>query len=356
MKAVLEAVRAAGAQAEQCRRLPDTVLSLLREEGLLRLAVPAALGGDPCPLPELLRYLMLLAAADSSTAWLVMVWTQAQIIAARLGEERYRLLLAESPDVILAATSAGNGTATPVHDGLEVTGHWRFTSGSSHATGILVHCQPAPGPGGQIGVLLPARSVAIDDTWRTLGLRATASNGVHADRVRVGGADAYELDATACPSATEHSRLPIRPSFALHMGAIAVGNAWAALHGDSAPDDLAIHKSSAAEAPLLSTQRLWQALQECARQAWDRVIDGGSVDDDLSRRMAELGARAVQASTDVTVGRYRNEGSSVIYDRDPLQRRLRDALTMSQHANVSHRRLARDGAPPTATSRAGASR
>jgi alkylation response protein AidB-like acyl-CoA dehydrogenase len=344
---VLDQVHATAGEAEAAGRLPARLIDVLADGGYLRMAVPAEFGGAPCSLPELLRRLTALAEADPSTAWVVMVWTQAQIVAARLGEHWFARLFADGPDVILAASAAGGGTATPVDGAFEVSGEWPFASGSSHASGVLVHCDlVSANPVRQIGVLLDRASLTADDSWRVLGLRATASNGVRADRVLVPVSHVYELDAPPCAAATLHSHLPFRPSFALHMGAIAVGNASAALRcsgrlpgGTDAPpaggaDDRGLGASC------LAVEAQWLALDTCARQVWERVAGGEKIDEGIGRWMSAVGAHAVHTALNSTLAQYRSAGSAVIFDRHPLQRRLRDALTMSQHANVSQRNVA----------------
>jgi alkylation response protein AidB-like acyl-CoA dehydrogenase len=337
---VLELIRGAAAGAEEAGRLPDQVVAVLADCGRLRIAVPAEFGGDPCSLPEVVEHLAELAEADASTAWVVMVWMQARIVAARLPEQRFVDLFASGPDVLLGATAAGRGQASAVPGGFEVSGSWGFVSGGSHMRAVLVHCalQPAQGTPRQIGVLLDRDAVTVDELWKVLGLRATSSNGVHADRVRVSSADVYELDGPPNEKATLHSHLPIRPSFALHMGAIALGNAAASLRDWTGPlgQPVADPGAVSADAQLRSIlDALQEDLRVCAREIWQAVVRGGQIDADASGRMAAAGARAVHTAADVVAAVYRASGTKVIFDGSPVQRRLRDALTMTQHANVA---------------------
>ncbi|MGL5865268.1 MAG: hypothetical protein ACRCYX_05250 [Dermatophilaceae bacterium] len=334
---LLDQVRALADEAEQSGSLPQPLVDHLAQEGYLRMAAPTPPAVATCPLPAMLQRLTDLAAADASTAWTIMAWAQAQIIASRLAELRYQQLFTTGPDVIMAASSAGTGCARPVGGALEVSGEWRFASGISHARWILVHCDlgstDATHP---IGVLLDRDCVVVDGTWQVLGLRATASHGLRASRVQVPMSDTYELDANPCQDATLHSQLPFRPSFALHMGAVGLGVALATIHEAGPRPD----------APELGAARLTVeaaqcALKDCARNVWDQVDAGGvPINDETAHRMAAAGAHAAQVSVDATVACYRAGGSAVIFNDHPLQRRLRDALTISQHVNVSARNLA----------------
>lgn len=344
MGEALDHVRSLADEAEKAGRLPDRLVEALAADGYLRMAAPTRFGGIPHSLPRLLQRLAAVAEADTSTAWVLMVWTQAQIIAARLDENRFAQLFTPDPDVIAAATAVGHGVAQQVRGGLEVSGKWRFASGISHARWVLVHCELAEAePARTIGVLLDRACLAVDDTWHVLGLRATASNGLCADRVLVAMADSYELDAVPCAAATLHSHLPIRPSFALHIGAIALGSASAAISsanlrpGTSRRPNAASMDDRALDATRLAVEAARRALYVCAGKVWDLIGSGGTIDEAAGTRMSAVGSQAVEASLDTTLAHYRAAGSAAIFDDHPLQRRLRDALTISQHANVSQR-------------------
>lgn len=177
----------------------------LRDEGLLRLTVPRRFGGFEAPLTTFLRVQETLAAGDGSTA---LALNMHQL---RFGAER------ESPSypeawfavfcrgavdhgwlVNTAATEEGLGspagggtpatTAVRTADGWRLDGRKTFTTMAPalHFFIVLAH---APGPAGEPPVLAnfvvyrDDRGVSIDETWDSLGMRATGSHDLVLDGV-----------------------------------------------------------------------------------------------------------------------------------------------------------------------------
>ncbi|MGC5014975.1 acyl-CoA dehydrogenase family protein [Streptosporangium sp. DT93] len=352
-EAALERIAALAAEAEELRRLPDELVGLLRAHGYLRMTLPRRHGGEERDLPGLMADLRVLAGYDASVAWTVMVWAQSQITMARLPPEAFESVLAGGPDVIVSASSAGEGEIAAGAGGVHVRGRWGFASGVHHCRWILVHCRP---PGGDPrGVLLPMGEVEIEETWRVLGLRATGSDTVRARGITVPGHHLYDLRGTppalspgpprgtrrGTPShaATPHSLLPVRPAFALHMGAVALGTAEGALR------DLLDHVRERGAAGERAEHRLGlirvrldaavAQLEAVAAVAWRLAAGGAPFPAGTAAAMAASAAHAVRTATEVTGTSFAHLGSRALFDSSVTQRRLRDVLTIAQHANVS---------------------
>src|SRR5256885_13693183 len=64
--AILGLVHAATDEIERGRRLPDAVVATLRDTGINRLMIPAALGGMEAPITDVMDVMERIAAVDGS--------------------------------------------------------------------------------------------------------------------------------------------------------------------------------------------------------------------------------------------------------------------------------------------------
>jgi alkylation response protein AidB-like acyl-CoA dehydrogenase len=74
-------------------------------------------------------------------------------------------------------------------------------------------------------------------------------------------------------------------------------------------------------------------LKSCAEDYWARAR-AGSLDPTFFTRVLSTVAWVVEIATNVVDACYQAGGASAIYDKSPLQRRLRDIHTLTQHASV----------------------
>ncbi|MEU8803951.1 acyl-CoA dehydrogenase family protein [Spirillospora sp. NPDC048819] len=177
----------------------------LRAAGLLRLSVPAELGGLGATLPEILPVLERLAAADGSTALAAAMHIsplgQWGAIWRRTGDPRLEWFLREAADdrLIWASVTSEIGTPDFLTDARtraeRAEGGYRLTGRKNFATNteIATHCSmtaryedPARGPRVMIFRLpLDSPGLTVLRTWNTLGMRGTQSNDVELDGVFV---------------------------------------------------------------------------------------------------------------------------------------------------------------------------
>ncbi len=202
----LAAVFAArAAQHDRDGSFPFENFEELRQAGFLAMTVPVEKGGHGATLSTFLRVQEELAAGDGSTALAL------NMHLIRFGAERESRAF---PDrwwdafcdgavrhgwlVNTAATEEGLGspagggipetTATPVADGWFLTGRKTFTTMAPVLRYFIVMAAIPDAAGGRpsIGnfvVLGDDPGVAIDETWDTLGMRATGSHDLVLDRV-----------------------------------------------------------------------------------------------------------------------------------------------------------------------------
>ncbi|SPF07040.1 hypothetical protein [Streptomyces sp. MA5143a] len=315
-------------------RLPAGVVTELRRSGLTRRVMSTAYGGSEESLPDFTRTLRAVAELDGSTAWLIMVWSQGNLILPRLTPgARDRIL--DDPGSLVSATSAGSGSVRDDAGVLRVSGRWNYLSGVCHAQWVLVHCTDER-TRETVGVVLPADDLKVDRTWQVMGLSATGSHSAAVDDVAVGPEQLYPLDRfDESAVLTRHDLLPHRMSFALHMAAVCVGLARGGLRevGEllrGARDHRTVELGEQAGRLVMAEA----ALDRATAQVWD----GAAVDGWTETEISALARAVCRTAASVTQAVFVLAGSRANFTTLPVQRHLRDVLAASSHANVGVQR------------------
>jgi len=158
--------------------------ALLHQRGWLKMLAPRLCGGAELPLPEVVRLEEAVAAVDGSMGWVLTLCAGAGWFAGFLTPELARGIIG-SPRVCLAGSGAPTGYADQEGDGYRITGRWDYASGAPMATHFTLNAilrkdglplldeQGAP----RIrAFLVPAAQVRIEPSWRSIGMRASASH------------------------------------------------------------------------------------------------------------------------------------------------------------------------------------
>lgn len=174
--------------------------AVLRDSGYLRLPVPTELGGLGASMrqicyaqAELARYCGSTALAVNMHLYLTLVNTFRWRRGAVNAEGPLRRIASEG--IVLMTSGASDGIyptakAEKVDGGYRVTGRKTFCSQAPIADVFVtaaVHDDPEKGPTIlALSVPMRADGVEVDETWDTLGMRATASHDVQLTNVHVG--------------------------------------------------------------------------------------------------------------------------------------------------------------------------
>lgn len=341
--------RAAGESeaTETARQLSPELARALAGAGFFNMFVPTSLGGAQLPPPEAMTRLAYLAYHDAASAWVSMIGATTALGAAYIDGAIGRDMFG-ARERITCGIFAPNGRAIRNGDDYIVSGRWAWASGSANADYIglgcmtLDHADDEPS-GKKIRLLMvPRDKIIFHDTWHTMGLCGTSSGDVELENVRVPVSHSYSL-ATDTPWAD--GALYQMPYFALlaaGVAAVALGNARAAL------DDvieLATAKTaqghgrilaerSGVQAALAQGEAEWRAahalyettLDACWQAAQDNNIEPGMKAD---LRLAST--HAVRSCAEVVRRVHDIAGGTSVYKQSAIQRRLRDAQTMTQH-------------------------
>lgn len=335
-------------QADTDRRLTPELAGALRESGLLRMLVPAALGGGEATPMGMVAAVEEMARADAAAGWCLAVAATSGVLGAYLPEEQAHEVFGD-PGGWVGGVFAPKGRATPAGDGrLEVSGRWAFASGVDHCDwlmgGCVVQDEDAAGPR---LALVPAASARVLDTWDVAGLRGTGSHDFEVESVTVPYARTVSLTHDAPQSGGPLYAFPVFGLLALAIAAVGMGIARGAvedlveLAGGKVPSmatrKLAEHpdtqiRLARAEARLRASRALVEA--EVA-EAWELALATGEVAIERRAGLRMAASHAMGTAAGVVDEMYALAGGSAVYAQSPLQRRFRDVHVATQHMLVN---------------------
>ena len=177
------AILEAGDEAQTLRRLPDSIVDLLVDEGFFRFTLPIELGGENASTMATIEILEAMAAIDASVAWNVMLGSEINAMAAggmdaQLATEVYL----DNPRVIMCGGGGPSGTRPRAErqedGGVRVWGQTTFISGCHNAHWCFMGAPLMDGDdvetddaGAPIFKLwfLPRDQWTIVDTWDVCG-------------------------------------------------------------------------------------------------------------------------------------------------------------------------------------------
>lgn len=317
----------------------------LREAGYLKLTVPKEFGGDEASLHELVLGQERLARGDGSTALAVgwHVGIMLQLRGTRSWPEslyaRFCREVVEDGAMINsfaseAATGSPSRGGRPETNATRVQGGWRISGRKTYSTlsPILNQFTVKAAIAGEdkTGEFLVRKGsgVSIEETWDTLGMRATGSHDVIMEGVFVPDDHVISAGGAAAVSAKK----PDDGGWMLHIPACYIGIAWAAR--DFALQFASRYKPNSLAAPISELphiQRqigLIEAELISARTLLYAVADRW--DESPADRLAlkqELGLAkyaATNAALRIVDGAMRIVGGASLSRKLPLERMYRD--------------------------------
>jgi indole-3-acetate monooxygenase len=370
---ILEGVRemapsiaARAVEIERARRLPADLLRELRALGLFRMLVPEKYGGYALEFPATIEILSELAAADGSTGWTTMIGSHAPLVFGNLTLKSFEKIYASGPDIIAGGSTAPQGRADPIESGFRVTGRWSMASGCEHADwmfGVCADVEPAvsaiagspPAPRLRY-ITLPAAQWKIVDTWNSTGLRGTGSHDLQLLDTKVDSAWTVSFAAMLRAPLRSASQFGQHLQKVMHVAAVAIGIAEGALrdltelgasgkrrvYARQALSDVPIfqHRLGHAEADVRAASAL---LRECVGVFWSQA-QRGRLERSVDILIFQSTAWIAETCTRAVDSCFRAAGASAVYETSPLQRRLRDIHTLSQHTLLQEGYFAGAGA------------
>jgi indole-3-acetate monooxygenase len=351
-------IRAVSDEIERSRRLPQGLAAAMKDAGVFGMAMPRSWGGPELDPLTQFRVIEALAMAEGSVGWCAMIGCDGRYITAFLDQDIARAMY---PDLLVATGAAATttGQAVRVPGGYRVSGRFPFVSGCHHCEWLWLGCSVLENGVARLdgnGVpetrqcFLRLSQCEILDTWHTTGLRGTGSNDVLVRDEFVGEDLTFSF---------QDPKLVKRPGplYAFPFMFMAKGAALAlgiARHAIDAVIESAAQKPARRytvgeriEAPKLLRDDVYvqeavvraETLLAAARayffqvmgDLWATLLDGGQPSDRQIALFTSAYTHIVGVCVDLVQLVYKAAGGSAVYQKGPLDRCLRDVLTMNQH-------------------------
>jgi len=176
--ALTPAIQAQAATAETQRRLSEETVQAIIDAGLIRLLVPARLGGYELSIETALDAVIEIAMADASAGWCYSFFVSHPILLLYFSEQAQDEVWGNDPDALISTSLTPIGRFTPAEGGYRLNGNWAWSSGVDWSDWILLSALPASMDGPPRFFLLPRSDCEVIDTWFVAGLAASGSQNV----------------------------------------------------------------------------------------------------------------------------------------------------------------------------------
>jgi indole-3-acetate monooxygenase len=351
-------IRASGDEIEQARRIPVPIVEALKGAGVFGMVMPRAWGGPELDPLTQFRVIEALAMADASVGWCVMINCDGGYVTAFLDQQVARTMYPDL-EVGTAAAAIPTGQAQLVPGGYRVSGRFPFVSGCQHSEWVWLGCvamvdgKPLADGNGVPRTqqcLVKLSQCEILDTWYTTGLRGTGSNDLLVKDVFVEAEHTFSFqDKDLIKRPGPLYAFPFM--FVAKSSAVALGIARRAIellieiatnktarrytlgdHPEPAKmmrDDVFIQEAVGRAETMLTAARAH--LFEVIGDLWSTLVGGNEPTSVQIARFTTLHTYVVGVCVDVVQLVFKAAGGTAVYQKGPLDRCLRDVLTMNQH-------------------------
>lgn len=340
---VLARVAERRAEFTALRHVPREVIEEFRKAGIYRAATPKRFGGDALPPGAFLRMVERISEVDGSAGWVASFGSSAVYLAA-LPLDTLAELYAGGPDVVFAGALFPVQPAEKVPGGFTVTGHWRFASGCKGADilGVGIGVGEASSGKPRTAVLRPEQ-VEIVENWDVFGMEGTGSHDLKVDGVVVpeewtfvrGGQPNVDEPLYRYPTIAYAAQVLAVVNLGIARAAldhvIGVGAGRAGLTGAPKLVDRAYYRIAVAkaEAELRSVRAFFY---EVTDEVYAAVAGGTPATIEQTSMLRLAATHAARVGFEVVRAAYNLAGTAAIANNHPMQRYLRDAAVVPQHA------------------------
>lgn len=330
---------------------------LIRDSGLLTLAIPQRYDGQERPWPEIYRIVRYLAAADSSLAHLF-AFNHLQVATILLhgSPQQQRHWLTRSVQQRWFWGNATNGRDTGLklqarEEHYELNGSKSFCSGALGADALVVSAPRGNSASERVFLLLPSQreGLAINDDWDAFGQRQTDSGTVQFENVFV---DRDDLLVSGGQSPCSSLRVGISQ---LILTQLYLGNAQAALNAalrytnEQARPWAGSGLASASEDPFIQKRfgDLWLSYRgalllaenaaERLQQAWEKPALGAAERGEVALLIAEARVATARAALDITAQIFDAMGARATASRYGFDRFWRNVRVHTLHDPLDYK-------------------
>lgn len=178
---LLPTFRERGDEAEKLRQVPEASVKALEETGFFRMLQPRRFDGFESDPVDFFTAVREIASADGSTGWISSVLGVHPWQVALFADEAQQAVWGSDTATRLSSSYAPTGKAVLTEGGYTLSGKWSFSSGSAHATWVLLGGLVFNADGNVVDFktfMLPRDKYEVVDVWNVVGLRGTGSNDI----------------------------------------------------------------------------------------------------------------------------------------------------------------------------------
>lgn len=350
MDVLVEEVTARRDEFDQLGHVPRDIVATMKKAGIFRSGTPRKFGGEALAPAAFLAMVERISKADGSAGW-VAAFGSANTYLAALPIETQRKIYADGPDQVYAGGLYPLQEAKAVPGGWEITGRWHFASGCKGADWIGVGIKDNTGAddGTQkpaLMAVMPAQEVEIIDNWNVVGMQGTGSHDTRLKDKFV----AHEWTCARGAAGLIDEPLYRYPALAYQAevhAAVNIGLARAALDivTDMAggakimPGALRLADRAYYKIKLGLSEAKWRSARmffyDACEQAWEQIVAGNPVSEEIDMMLKLSATYAARVSMEVVNDAYQAAGMAAIQRTHRMQRIVRDAMVVTQHAALS---------------------
>jgi indole-3-acetate monooxygenase len=330
---------------ERLSHVPRDVIDKLKQVGIYRAATPRRFGGDARAPGEFLELIERIATADGSAAW-VASFGSANLYLAALPLATQAEIYADGPDQCFAGGLFPVQNAAAEGNGYRVNGTWKFASGCKGADWLGVGIgtgKPGEAPGKPRTAVFRPQQVEIVENWNVVGMQGTGSHDLRVTNQFV--AEDWTFVRGGTPTVDEPLyRYPTVAYAAQVLAVVNLGLARAAL---DVANNMAGGRKTTTGAPQLADRAYYRIelakaeaqlrsarafFYESTDSVWRSILAGNDVSPDQVSLLRLSATQIAREGAEVVNRAYRLGGTMAIYRNHPLQRLVRDAMVVTQHA------------------------
>ncbi|MFM0453079.1 acyl-CoA dehydrogenase family protein [Paraburkholderia nemoris] len=346
---VIVEIAARREEFDRLSHVPRDVIAKLKRAGVYRAATPKRFGGDALAPTAFLDMIERIAVADGSAAW-VASFGSANVYLAALPLATQAQIYADGPDQVFAGGLFPVQAAKPADGGWRVNGTWKFASGCKGADWLGVGigaAGPSAGAAGASGkprtAVFRPHQVEIVENWDVVGMQGTGSHDLRVTDQFVtddwtfvrGGEPCVDEPLYRYPTIAYAAQVLAVVNLGLARAALDVANHMAGGRKTTtgAPQlaDRAYYRIelAKAEAQLRSARAFFY---DTTDDVWQSILAGNPVTPEQTSLLRLAATQIAREGADVVQRAYRLGGTMAIYRSHPLQRLVRDAMVVTQHA------------------------
>ncbi len=361
-KLVAEDIRKRAKETEEIRRIPEATIQQLKDLNIFKMLRPAKYGGLEVNIQTYSQVILEISKACASTGWVASLCAIREMMVAESFTEKTHLEIFKGnpDDVLFAGVYEPRSCTVKKVDGgyLIEEGHWMFCSGSLHATwgyfGMYLKDENGEIKE-QLLMTLPFEELEIEDDWHTLGLRGTGSNAVHMKNVFIPDHRCTSF-VNVLDGKFQSDHLRDTPLFhsalfpclilSLALPGLGVVQEMLRLFNQSLPYRTAQHMGVKMIKDAASTHRLIAEATLKVETAEIYLLNIAKNIDEWANKMTIM-PKKERLKVLADIG-YSNDllneamqlilsasGSGYVYDANPMQRLIRDFITLHSHRSLS---------------------